>query len=156
MNNHNKTLAYVLRALLIFPPLMALAQDVEPPIQVDVRIPVKSHRGLAGRFEQQIAPGPATVSGRVYNLPGGQTSLVTLQFDYRSRAEFALDEIIARIVIAIEDLNGQQLGIAIIDPNTINLNPNRVPLYYSATLYNTQGDQRQDYVAHVQVFGNYE
>ncbi len=156
MNNHNKMLAYVLRALLIFLPSMALAQDVEPPIQVDVRIPIKSHRGLGGRFEQQIAPGPATISGRVYNLSGGQTSLVTLQFDYRSRAEFALDEIIARIVIAIEDLNGQQLSIAIIDPNTINLNPNRVPLYYSATLYNTQGDQRQDYIAHVQVFGNYE
>ncbi len=70
--------------------------------------------------------------------------------------EFALDEIITRIVITIADLDGQQLGSATIEPNFINLNPNRVPLDYSATVYNTTGGKRTDYVARVQVFGNYE
>ena len=43
-----------------------------------------------------------------------------------------------------------------IDPNTVLLNPNRPPLYYSATLYRPPRDGRRLYFVRIQVFGNYE
>jgi hypothetical protein len=38
----------------------------------------------------------------------------------------------------------------------VPLNPNRVPLSYSATLYKPPRSGRNAYIARVQVFGNYE
>ena len=54
-------------------------------------------------FRAQLDGGPAKLTGSVSNLPGGETALVALQFDYRVNADFALDEIISQIVISVED-----------------------------------------------------
>lgn len=135
--------------------LCALTVDAQTdaPLQVDVSVPAKPN-GLAASFRRWLEPGDATVAGRVRNLPGGETALVTLTFNYKVNADFALDEIIALIVITIEDTEGNEFSRVTIDPNMINLNPNRVPLYYSATLYKPAPQTR--YVVRVQVFGNYE
>ena len=41
-------------------------------------------------FRAQLDGGPAKLTGSVSNLPGGETALVALQFDYRVNADFAL------------------------------------------------------------------
>ena len=135
--------------------LTVIAQDVSPP-QVDVRVRAKA-TGLGTSFQRQIEGGAAMVFGRVHNLPGGETALVSLQFDYRSDAEIALDEIISRIVISIEDSSGNGFSTIMIDPNAIPLNPNRAPLWYSGTLYVPNEIRVRDgYTVHVEIFGNYE
>ena len=114
-------------------------------------------RPLPVSFRTLLDGGPAKLTGSVSNLPGGETALVALQFDYRVDADFALDEIISQIVISVEDASGQPFSNVTIDPNTIHLNPNRVPLYYSATLYTPEHTRgRNGYIVRVQVFGNYE
>jgi hypothetical protein len=146
-----------LHALFVFAlmPPRAVAQ-VDAPLQLDVRVPVKP-TGLGASFERRLAPGGATVSARVRNLPGGETALVTLTFNYRINADFALDELISVIVITTEDSTGSEFSRATIDPSTIPLNPNRAPLSYAATLYTpTQQHLRAGYTVRVQVFGNYE
>jgi hypothetical protein len=145
----------VLILFLIIAPLPSFAQG-GPPLQVNVRVPAKPN-GFGAFFQRRIEPGEATVSGRVRNLPGGDTTLVTLRFIYKTNADFALDEIISRIVISIEDSAGNEFSRVTIDPNTVNLNPNRVPLYYSATLYTPPlTSPHERYTVHVRVFGNYE
>ena len=51
---------------------------------------------------------------------------------------------------------GNEFSRVTIDPNTVPLNSNRAPLYYSATLYRPPRDGRRLYFARIQVFGNYE
>lgn len=158
MARSGKVLASVLillSALAAFAPLAALAQE-EPPIQVDARVRVNGNRPVGANFGRRIEPGDATVRGRVLNLEGGETALVTLVFNYRIDAPIALDEIISRIVVSIEDSEGNEFSTVTIDPNSINLNPNRVPLSYSATLYIPDDARRNGYFARVQIFGNYE
>ena len=150
-----KSVAMLFIVLSQIVPLTVVAQVVSPP-QVDVRVHAKA-TGLGSFFEQQINGGTATVLGRVQNLPGGETALVSLQFDYRSDAEIALDEIISRIVISIEDSSGNEFSTITIDPNAIPLNPNRAPLWYSGTLYVPNEIRVRDgYTVHVEIFGNYE
>jgi hypothetical protein len=87
----------------------------------------------------------------VHNLPGSETALVTLRFDYRTNAD------ISQIVISIEDADGNEFSTATIDPTAVPLNPNRAPLYYSATVYTpriTRGEE--GYITRIQVYGNYE
>jgi hypothetical protein len=127
-----------------------------PPLQVDVRLRVKSNHGLGASFERQIMGGAATVAGRIHNLPGGETTLVMLRFDYRTKADIALDELISQIVVSIEDANGNEFSTTTTDPNAIPLNPNRAPLYYSITLYTPRITRGEGYIAHIQVYGNYE
>ena len=146
-------LGIIALALAALAPLNTSAQT-DAPLQVDARIRVNRNGVIS--FQRQLDPGPATVRGRIQAQPGGETALVTLEFDYRVNADFALDEIISLIVISIEDTAGNALSTVTIDPNTINLNPNRVPLEYSATLYIPTDRQRPSYIVHVQVFGNYE
>ena len=55
-----------------------------------------------------------------------------------------------------EPLLGSWLLQVTLDPNTVPLNPNRAPLYYSATLYHPPRDGRSLYIARIQIFGNYE
>ena len=130
---------------------------LDEPLQVDVRLAVKGNRGASASFERQIEGGTATVSGRVHNLAEGETTLVMLRFDYRTNADIALDEIISRVVITIEDAVGNEFSTVTIDPNTIPLNPNRVPLDYSSTLYiPTIVRGGNGYIVRVQVYGNYE
>jgi hypothetical protein len=118
-------------------------------VQADVRVPLTSGRG---RFVQKLAPGDARVVGRVRPLRGGETVLVDLGFDYRIPDDLiAFDEIICEIEITIEDVAGNEIARSLIDPNDINLNPNRVPLFYSATLYTGEGS-----AVRVRVRGNYE
>src|SRR5436189_1110142 len=73
-----------------------------------------------------------------------------------SDADIALDELISQIVVSTSDKAGNEFSRATIDPNTVPLNPNRAPLYYSATLYHPPQNGRSLYLARIQVFGNYE
>ena len=151
-----RPLAITLILLLPFRPFPVVAQG-QAPLQADVRLRVKNKPEAISSFRRFLEGGAATVKGSVQNLPGGDTALVLLQFDYRVSADIALDELISQIVISFEDVAGNPLSTVTIDPNAINLNPNRVPLYYSATLYKPErSGGRNVYIARVQVFGNYE
>ena len=152
-----RTIRKVLPILLFFPLLAAFAQD-QAPLQADARVRVNNNkRPVAASFSAQLAGGPATLTGSVSNLPGGDTALVALVFDYRVDADIALDEIISQIVVWVEDHEGNVFSTITIDPNTVHLNPNRVPLYYSATLYTPDHTRRRNgYIVRVRVYGNYE
>ena len=148
-------LRIVLALLVISPitPPVAVAQE-GPPLQLDVRVFVKRQEDIGAVFKRRLQPGDATVATRVRNLPGDDTARVMLHFDYKTDADIALDQIISRIVIAFEDAEGNEWSRSVIQPNEIHLNPNRVPLYYSATLYKPPGTGR--YIVRLKVFGNYE
>jgi hypothetical protein len=152
-----KALSRLIPLASIFPCLAASGQE-RAPLQANAAVQVNDHRAATTvSFSAPLEGGPATLTGSVSNLPGSDTALIALKFDYRTQTDFALDEIIGRIVIAIEDSDGNAFSISRINPNTIHLNPNRVPLYYSATLYTPEPTRRhQDYVVRVHVFGNYE
>jgi hypothetical protein len=107
-------------------------------------------------FRARLEGGEATLRGSVQNLPGGETALVLLHFDYSTDEDFALDELISEIVVSTSDKAGNEFSRVTIDPNTVPLNPNRAPLYYSATLYKPPRGGRNPYIARIQVFGNYE
>ena len=141
--------------LLCFASHLATGQE-QAPLQADVQVRVNSHDRRLVHFRASLEGGEATVRGTVQNLPGGETVLVSLHFDYSTPADIALDEIISQIVISTSDKTGNEFSRVTIDPNTIPLNPNRVPLYYSATLYHPPRDGQRFYIARIQVFGNYE
>jgi hypothetical protein len=149
-----KTTTALAIALILISTAAALAQDA--PLQANLRVKASGTRPVAASFRGTLQGGTAFVRGRVLNQPGGDTALVTLRFDYRIGDGIALDEIIDRIVVTIEDAAGEELAISTIDPNTINLNPNRVPLLYSTTLYTPEDAVRTGYFVRVRVFGNYE
>ncbi|PYK75951.1 MAG: hypothetical protein DME42_01185 [Verrucomicrobia bacterium] len=107
-------------------------------------------------FRAVLEGGEATLRGTAQNLPGKETVLVTLHFDYPTNADIALDELISQIVISTSDRAGNEFSRVIIDPNTVPLNPNRAPLYYSATLYQPPRSSRNSYTVRIRVFGNYE
>ena len=141
----------------LLPLMVASAQEL-PPLQANTVVRVNDNRPRRTvSFSGELQGGPASFAGSVSNLRGGDTAFVALKFDYRTSADIALDEIIARIVITVEDLQGNVFSTAAIDPNEVHLNPNRVPLFYSATLYRPPptGGQR-GYLVRTQVFGNYE
>ena len=64
----------------------------------------------------------------------------------------AFDEIIDGIEIATEQSGGGAFGLASIDTQQINLNPNRASLSYRVRLYHPPAP----YQVRVRVFGNYE
>src|SRR5438105_8223445 len=107
-------------------------------------------------FRTRLEGGGAVVRGSVQTLPGGETALVSLHFDYNSDADIALDELISQIVVSSSERAGNEFSRVTIDPNTVPLNPNRAPLYYSATLYHPPRNGRSLYLARIQVLGNYE
>ena len=92
----------------------------------------------------------------VLNLPGGETALVLLHFDYNTDGDIALDELISQIVVLTSERAGNEFSKVTIDPNTVYLNLNRSSLSYSATLYPPPRDSRNRYLVRIQVFGNYE
>ena len=94
-------------------------------------------------FHTRLEGGGAVVRGSVQTLPGGETALVSLHFDYNSDADIALDELISQIVVSSSERAGNEFSRVTIDPNTVPLNPNRAPLYYSATLYRPPRDGRR-------------
>ena len=134
------------------------AQAQDAPLQVDARVRVNPNRPVGAIFRRPIEEGqPARLRGVVMNQAGGETALIDLRFSYRiPPGTIALDEIIDRIVISVEDSAGGEFSTVSIDPNDINLNPNRVPLDYSATLYIPDGARQNGYFVRVRVFGNYE
>ena len=151
-----RTLAITLILFSSLGPLTAAAQE-QAPLQADVQVRVKNKAAATASFRSLLEGGEAFVKGTVQNLPGGDTALIELKFNYPTDFDIALDEIISQIVISLEDANGNLSSTVTIDPNTINLNPNRVPLHYSATLYRPPRIAgRNFYIARIQVFGNYE
>jgi hypothetical protein len=140
---------------LCFASHLAVGQE-QSPLQADVQVRVNDNDRRLVQFRARLEGGGATLRGSVQNLPGGETALVTLHFDYRTDADIALDELISQIVVSTSDKAGSEFSRVTIDPNTVPLNPNRAPLYYSATLYKPPRSGRNLYFARIQVFGNYE
>src|SRR5438132_1708260 len=132
-----------------------LAQE-QSPLQADVRVRVDYNERGPVSFRAVLEGGEATLRGTVQNLPGGETSLVQLRFDYRTYAGIALDELISQIVIWTIDRTGSEFSKVVIDPNSVPLNPNRAPLHYAGTVYKPPRNNRTSYVVRIQVFGNYE
>jgi len=128
----------------------------QSPLQADVQVRVNHGDRRLVPFRARLEDGGATVRGSVQNLPGGETVLVSLRFDYNSDADIALDELISQIVVSTSDKAGNEFSRVTIDPNTVPFNPNRAPLYYSATLYHPPRNGRSLYLARIQVLGNYE
>ena len=151
-----RTLAIAVILFSSLGPLTAAAQE-QAPLQADVQVRVRNRAGATASFRSLLQGGDAFVKGTVKNLPSDDTALIELKFNYPTDADIALDEIITQIVISLEDAGGNLFSTVTIDPNTINLNPNRVALHYSATLYRPERIAgRNFYIARVQVFGNYE
>ena len=140
---------------LCFASHLVIGQE-QSPLQADVQVRVNHGDRRVVPFHARLEGGGATVRGSVQNLPGGETLLVSLRFDYNSDADIALDELISQIVVSTSDNAGNEFSRITIDPNTVPLNPNRAPLYYSATLYHPPRNGRSLYIARIQVFGNYE
>ncbi len=147
--------AVVALLLLCFAPHLVIGQE-QSPLQADVQVRVNHGDRRVVPFRARLEGGGATVRGNVQNLPGGETLLVSLRFDYNSDADIALDELISQIVVSTSDNAGNEFSRITIDPNTVPLNPNRAPLYYSATLYRPPRNGRSLYLARIQIFGNYE
>ncbi len=124
-----------------------------PPLQANVTIPMPIDPGASNNYSSALGGGGATVSGTVRNQLDGNAVQVDLLFDYRTDDAIFFDEIIVRIEISTENASGTY-GFASIDPNYVNLNPNRVSLSYRATLYFPT--EAIGYVGRVKVFGNYE
>lgn len=133
-----------------------LSAQEQAPLQADVQVRVDYNNRRLVSFNTVLEGGDATLRGTVQNLPGGETVLISLHFDYRTKADIALDELISQIVISMRDRAGNEFSRVTIDPNTVPLNPNRAPLYYSATLYHPPRSSRDSYTVRIQVFGNYE
>src|SRR5205823_5783844 len=123
----------------------------QSPLQADVQVRINYNDRRRVPFRARLEGGEATVRGSVQNLPGRETVLVSLHFDYSTDADIALDELISQIVISTSDRAGNEFSRVAIDPNTIPLNPNRAPLYYSATLYQPPRDGRRLYLVRIQV-----
>ena len=140
---------------LCFVSQLAIGQE-QAPSQTDLQLQIKYSDKRPILFHARLEGGGATLQGSVLNLPDGETVLVLLHFDYNTAADIALDELISQIVISTRDRAGNEFSRVTIDPNTVPLNPNRAPLYYSATFYPPPRDGRRLYFARIQVFGNYE
>ena len=147
-------------AVMALLPLCFASQTVigqgQAPLQADVQVQVKYNDKRPVLFRARLEGGGAVLRGSVLNLPGGETALVLLHFDYNTDADIALDELISQIVVSTSHRAGNEFSRVTIDPNTVPLNPNRAPLYYSATLYRPPRNGRSLYIARIQVFGNYE
>jgi hypothetical protein len=150
-----RSLAIIDLLLLCFTSRLVTGQE-QAPLQTDVQVGVKHGDRRLVPFRARLEGGGATVRGTVQNLPGRETVLVSLRFDYNSDADIALDELISQVVVSTSDKAKTEFSRVTIDPNTVPLNPNRTPLYYSATLYHPPRNGRSLYFVRIQVFGNYE
>jgi hypothetical protein len=147
--------SFILITLLSFS-IVTQTAFAQAPLQADVRLRVNYNDRRLISFHAGLEGGDAVLRGTVRNLPGGEIALVQLQFDYRTGADIALDELISQIVIATSDQAGNEFSKVKIDPDTVPLNPNRVALYYSGTVYRPPPAGRRFFVVRIQVFGNYE
>lgn len=134
--------------------LLAAAPAAAQELQLERTLELPSERGAAARFVARIEPGDATVAVFARNLRGGAVQ-VDLAFRYRvPRDTIALDEVIERIELTTETTGGEVFLPAVLETQEIPLNPNRVPLFYRATLY--RPEEAETYVLRVRVIGNYE
>ena len=140
---------------LCFASHLVIGQE-QSPLEADVQVRVNYNDRRPVPFRTRLEGGGAAVRGSVQNLPGGETAVVLLHFDYSTNADIALDELISQIVVSTSDKAGNEFSRVTIDPNTVPLNPNRASLYYSATLYQPPRGGRSLYITHIQVFGNYK
>jgi len=123
-------------------PLCFVSQLVIGQEQAPLQVQVKYRDKRPVLFHARLEGGGAVLRGSIQTLPGGQTALVSLHFDYNTDADIALDELISQIVVSTSDRAGNEFSRVTIDPNTVPLSPNRAPLYYSATLYRPPRDGR--------------
>lgn len=136
---------------------MAPAPAFSSPLQINLALNLPTRPAAVQRFSVRIKPGAARLRGTVCNQRNGQTTRVDLWFEYTvPPGTITFDEIIDRIEITAEKVSGEIAGQAVIDPNQINLNPNRATLSYRATLYYPHSPDNSRYVLRVRVFGNYE
>jgi hypothetical protein len=135
--------------------LCPVADSTSAASELQIDLPVTMPSVGSRRTMRAIPPGDATMTAVLRNQPGGETVRVDLTFDYRVPPGIVFDEIIDRIEIAVETLAGAPFSTpTTIDPGEINLNPNRVPLTYRATLYHPADPA--GYVVRLRLFGNYE
>ena len=134
---------------LCFASHLVIGQEQSPPLQADVQVRVNHGDRRLVQFRARLEGGEATLRGTVQNLPGGETVLVSLHFDYNGDDDIALDELISQIVVSTSDKAGNEFSRITVDPNTVPLNPNRAPLYYSATLYHPPRNGRSLYIARI-------
>ncbi len=146
----------VVRVVFILLPLLATPVLSSAQMsQVDLSIPMSTKSRSHEKFKTAIQEGPATLSGTIRNLRGGETVRVDLVFDYKiRRGTIAFDELISGIEITTETEEGEVFGTVIFDTQLIALNPNRAPLFYCTTLYYPKNSN--SYLVHIRVFGNYE
>ncbi len=131
-------------------PILSSAQELQVELLIAMSTDSRSHV----KFTTPIQPGSATLSGTVSNLQGRATVGIDLVFDYIiPQGPVAFDEQINRIEITTETQEGEIFGCVIIDTQIIFLNPNRVPLFYYATLY--YPEYNNAYVVRIRVFGSY-
>jgi hypothetical protein len=132
---------------------LLVAGTAQAACEADVQVDVSTSL-LTGppRFVRPIPPGDARVVGRITPQRGRETVRVELGFDYRIPEDLiALDEIVCEILVEIVDDAGEVLARSLIDPDSIHLNPNRVPLFFATTLYTGEGTG-----VRVRIRGNYE
>ena len=103
----------------------------QAPLQADVQLQVKYNDKRPVLFRARLEGGGAVVRGSILNLPGGETALVVLHFDYNTGGDIALDELISQIVVLTSERAGNEFSKVTIDPNTVYLNLNRSSLSYS-------------------------
>jgi hypothetical protein len=141
--------------LLVFGAVLGTSGPASAQIvQVDTSFPMSNAPLAAASVVSLVEQGPANVTITARNHPQDAVT-IDLAFRYRIPPDtIALDELIDRIEIATETLAGERHFASAIDAQLIPLNPNRVPLFYRATLYRPT-DERA-YRVHVRVLGNYE
>src|SRR5438093_12787185 len=91
---------------LCFAPQLVIGQEQSSPLQADVQVRVNYNDRRLVPFRARLEGGEATVGGSVQNLPGRETVLVSLHFDYRTDADIALDELISKIAVSTSDRTG--------------------------------------------------
>jgi len=146
--------AFEFLAILCF--VVTAAPASAQVLQVDLTLSMPARAGARSKFSVPIEQGPATLSGKLRNLSGGETVRADLVFDYRvPSGSIALDELVERIELTVLDAAGEVFGAPVtIEANLIHLNPNRARLFYRATLY--YPSEEAGYDVRLQVFGNYE
>ena len=91
----------------------------QAPLQADVQLQVKYNDKRPVLFRARLEGGGAVVRGSILNLPGGETALVVLHFDYNTDGDIALDELISQIVVLTSERAGNEFSKVTIDPNTV-------------------------------------
>ena len=96
-------------------PLCFVSQLVIGQEQAPLQVQVKYRDKRPVLFHARLEGGGAVLRGSIQTLPGGQTALVSLHFDYNTDADIALDELISQIVVSTSDRAGNEYSTSVID-----------------------------------------